>query len=282
MNPQSTQPLVWVILVNWNGREITLDCLDSLHHSTYRNQHVLVVDNASTDRSVENIRKMHPDVEVLALPENRRFAGGNNAGIRHALERGAELLLLLNNDTTVDPGYLEPLVERLSSDPSTGIVAPKIYYHSQPDRLWYAGGSISFWTGSMKHIGIREYDHGQHDTPGETDYATGCCFLTRRELVAEIGLLDESYYMYTEDADWCTRARRAGYLVKYEPRAKVWHRLSVSAGGHLSWYKLKNKACSNFRFFLRYARWYQWLTLPWLAILSNGTAAIRYLLRRRG
>ena len=282
MNSQSTPPLVWVIIVNWNGREVTLDCLDSLHHATYRNRHVLVVDNASTDGSVEGIRKLHPDVEVLALPENRRFAGGNNAGIRHALKGGAEFLLLLNNDTTVDPGYLEPLVERLSSDPSTGIVAPKIYYHSQPDRLWYAGGSISFWSGSMKHVGIREYDHGQHDTPGETDYATGCCFLTRGELVAKIGLLDESYYMYTEDADWCMRARRAGYRVMYEPQARVWHRLSVSAGGHLSWYKLKNKACSNFRFFRRYARWYQWFTLPWLAILSNGTAAIRYLLRRRG
>jgi GT2 family glycosyltransferase len=281
VNLQPAQPLVWVIVVNWNGREITLDCLDSLHHSTYRNRHVLVVDNASTDGSAESIRKLHPDVEVLALSENRRFSGGNNAGIRHALEHGAEALLLLNNDTTVDPGYLEPLLECLFSDPSIGIVAPKIYYHSQPDRLWYAGGSISFWTGSMKHVGIREYDNGQHDTPGETDYATGCCFLTRRELVAEIGLLDESYYMYTEDADWCMRARRAGYRVVYEPRARVWHRLSVSAGGHLSWYKLKNKACSNFRFFLHYAHWYQWLTLPWLAALFNGAAAIRYVLRRR-
>lgn len=282
MNVQPAQPNVWIIIVNWNGREITLDCLDSLHHSTYRNQHVLVVDNASTDGSVEQIRKLFPDVEVLALPENRRFAGGNNTGIRHALDRGAELLLLLNNDTTVDPGFLEPLVARLASDPSAGIVAPKIFYHAQPDRLWYAGGSISFWTGSMRHLGIREDDNGQYDTPGETDYASGCCFLTRAKLVAEIGLLDESYYMYTEDADWCMRARRAGYRVMYEPKARVWHRLSVSAGGHLSWYKLKNKACSNFRFFLRYARPYQWLTFPWMAVLSNGASAVRYLLQRRG
>ena len=275
------EPLVWIIIVNWNGREMTLDCLDSLREVTYRNRQVLVVDNGSTDASVSAIREHHPGVALLPLAENRRFAGGSNAGMRHALEQGADALLLLNNDTTVDPGFLTPMVERLSSDPSIGIVAPKIFYHADPDRIWYAGGAISFWAGAMKHVGLRERDRGQHDTPGETDYATGCCLLARKELVETIGMLDESYYMYSEDADWCMRARRSGYRIMYEPAAKVWHRLSVSAGGHLSWYKLKNKARGNFAFFARHARWYHWLTFPWMAILSNGTAAFGYLLRRR-
>lgn len=260
---------------------MTLDCLDSLHRAAFRNRQILVVDNGSTDGSVNAIRERFPDVEILPLGENRRFAGGNNAGIRHALARGADLMLLLNNDTTVDPGYLDPMVDRIRSDPAIGIVAPKILYSSEPDVLWYAGGAISFWRGTMRHLGIREKDRGQRDLSGDTDYATGCCLLARKELVATIGLLDESYFMYTEDADWCIRARRAGYRIVYEPRAKIWHRLSISVGGHLSPFKLLNKARGTAIFFLRYARWYHWLTLPWMMILSNTTAAIRYLLRRR-
>ncbi len=260
---------------------MTLDCIESLRHAAYGNRRILVVDNGSTDGSVEAIRDRYPDVEVLPLGENRRFAGGNNAGIRHALRGGADLLLLLNNDTTVDPGYLGPMVDRIRSNPSIGIVAPKILYHSAPDVLWYAGGAISFWRGTMRHLGIREPDRGQRDVAAETDYASGCCLLTRKEMIDAIGLLDESYFMYTEDADWCMRARRAGYRILYEPRSKIWHRLSVSAGGHLSPFKLVNKARGTATFFLRYARWYHWLTLPWMMILSNGAAAARYLLRRR-
>lgn len=274
-------PPVWIITVNWNGRQMTLDCIESLRRATYGNRHIVVVDNASADGSVDAIRERYPDVAVLPLAENRRFAGGTNAGLQYALARGANLLLVLNNDTTVDPGFLDPLVERILADSAVGIVAPKILYHSAPDLLWYAGGEISFWGGRMRHRGIREPDRGQHDTPGETDYATGCCLLVRSELVHAIGLLDESYYMYTEDADWCMRARRAGYRIVYEPRAKVWHRLSVSAGGHLSRFKMVNKARGTITFFARYARWYHWLTFPWMAVLSNGAAALVYLLRRR-
>ncbi len=281
MKPDAGPPLVWALVVNWNGREMTLECIESLQRSTYANQRILIVDNASTDGSVAAIRSRYPDVDILPLPDNRRFAGGTNAGIQYALTHGADFVLLLNNDTIVAPGYLEPMVERICSDGSIGIVAPKILYHSAPDTLWYAGGMISFWTGTMKHRGIRERDLGQRDDAGETDYASGCCLLARRELVNAVGLLDESYFMYTEDADWCMRARRAGYRIVYEPRATIWHRLSVSAGGHLSWYKLKNKARGNVTFFLRYARWYHWLTLPLMAILSAGFVTISYLFRRR-
>jgi GT2 family glycosyltransferase len=277
----SSEPHVVIILVNWNGREVTLDCLGSLRAIAYPNYSTLVVDNASTDRSVEAFRSAFPEVEVLALNENRRFAGGMNAGIRHALAGKAELLLLMNNDTVADRGFLGPMVDRLRSDTTAGMVVPKIYYQDPPDRIWFAGGVISFWTGTMRHIGIREVDTGQHDTPGPTEYATGCCILTSRELVERIGTLDESYYMYSEDADWSIRARRAGYQIIYEPQAKIWHKLSVSTGGHLSWYKMKNKFLGNFRFFARHAAWYQWLVFPWLSVIANGMSAIRYFITVR-
>lgn len=275
-----SEPLVWIIIVNWNGRDVTLDCLASLRAVTYGNRKVLVVDNGSTDDSVPAIQRQNPEVVVLPLPENRRFAGGNNAGLKYALSRGGECFLLLNNDTTVHPGFLEPLVECLSSDPSTGIVAPKIFYYGDPSRLWYAGGRISFWTGTMRHRGIRELDDGRYNARTATDYATGCCLLVRKDFVERAGLLDESYHMYTEDADWSMRGRRQGYSIVFEPRSMVWHKLSVSAGGHLSWYKMKNKLLSNFRFFARYAAWYQWLIFPWVSLIANGLTALRYLLSR--
>jgi GT2 family glycosyltransferase len=274
------EPLVWIVLVNWNGRSVTLDCLSSLRATGYHHCQILVVDNASSDGSPETIQKLFPSVELLVLPENRRFAGGNNAGIFRALQQGAEMVLLLNNDTTVEAGFLAPMVERLQSDRSIGIVAPKILYHDDPRRFWFAGGRISFWTGTMRHLGIREVDNGQFDTSREIDYASGCCLLARKELIETIGGLDESYYMYSEDADWSVRARKAGYKIAYEPRSRIYHRLSVSAGGHLSWYKMRHKFTSNFRFFLRHGRWYHCLVFPWLSVCANAVAALRYLFSR--
>ncbi|MCC6397251.1 MAG: glycosyltransferase family 2 protein [Bacteroidetes bacterium] len=270
-------PSVYVIVVNWNGKDVTLDCLASLRGVTYPAMKVLVVDNGSTDGSVAAIAGGFPEMEILSLNENRRFAGGNNAGIRRALEAGADFVLLLNNDTVVDPGFVQPLLDRFHHEDRCGMVVPKIFYHHPPDLLWYAGGEISFWTGTMRHRGIREKDRGQYDSPGETDYATGCCVLVSREVIGRVGAMDEGYFMYTEDADWSMRVRRAGYRVVFEPGAFLWHRLSVSTGGHLSRFKLKNKMFSNYRFFARYARWYHWLTFPWLSIIVNALAGLRYL-----
>jgi len=277
----STEPLVWIILVNWNGKAVTLDCLSSLRSVTYLRRKILVVDNASEDGSVEAIHNLYPDVHLLTLAENRRFAGGNNAGISYALEHGAQMLMLLNNDTTVDAGFLLPMVERLRLEPDIGIVSPKIYYHGRTNQLWFAGGRLSFWTGTMRHIGIREVDRGQYDTATDIDYGTGCCILTRKDVVEKAGLLDESYHLYAEDADWSVRVRKSGYRILYEPRAKVWHKLSVSSGGHLSWNKMRNKFLGNFRFFTKYAKWYQWPVFPWLSLLVNTLAGVRYLITSR-
>ncbi|MGA9116843.1 MAG: glycosyltransferase family 2 protein [Bacteroidota bacterium] len=271
------EPLVYIILVNWNGRAVTLDCLASLRKSTYPHKKILVVDNASSDGSADAIRATFPEAEVLQTGANLRFAGGNNAGIRRALEEGADMVLLLNNDTTVEEDFLEPLVRRLASDPLAGAAGPRIVYHDDPSRIWYAGGRINFWTGTASHRGIREPDGAPFDTPGETDYATGCCLITRREVLERVGLLDTSYFMYAEDADWCLRARRAGYRIQYEPASRIRHKVSVSSGGHLSFFKIRHKALSTFRFFARHARWYHWPVFPWLSVLVNAWAGARYL-----
>ncbi|HEX9657184.1 MAG TPA: glycosyltransferase family 2 protein [Bacteroidota bacterium] len=281
MHSPSAHTNVFIVIVNWNGREVTLDCLRSLKKLTYREFTIIVVDNASSDGSVESLRSKFPDIIVLEQSNNLRFAGGNNVGIKYAMEHGAEAVLLLNNDTTVHPEFLTHLVERLEGDHATGMVAPKIYYHDDKNRIWFAGGEISFWTGTMKHTGIRKTDRGQHDQHRKIDYATGCCVLVRSSVIEKVGMLDESYFIYTEDADWSMRVSNAGYSILYEPAAKVWHKLSVSAGGHLSSFKIKNKFISNMRFFARYASWYHWLVFPWMSVVANGMAALKYFLRAR-
>ncbi len=274
----SSQPLVFIIIINWNGRDITLDCLNSLSRITYKNVKTIVVDNASADGSSWALREKFPNVVVLEMKQNLRFAGGTNFGIRYGLEHGAEMFLLLNNDTTVHEEFLSAMVARITSRQDIGMVAPKIYYDAEPNRIWFAGGTISLWTGTMKHIGLREIDNGQYDASRDIEYSTGCCFLTWRDVVENIGLLDESYTMYSEDADWSMRVRRAGYSIVYEPKAKVWHKLSVSSGGHVSWFKMRHKFVSNLRFFARYAAWYHWLVFPWANVLVNGYAAVKYKL----
>jgi len=272
------RPMVAIVLLNWNGKAVTLECLKSLQKASYKRRQIVLVDNGSTDGSVAAIRKTFRTVTILEMGKNLGFARGANVGMRYALEQGVDLVMLLNNDTIVDPGFLGFMVDTLLSDPSVGIVAPKIYYYAEPNRIWFAGGTMSMWSGTLRHVGIREYDRGQYDTVREIPHACGCCLLARRSAIERIGLLDESFYLYTEDADWVMRARNAGYTVFYEPRAKVWHKVSVDSGGHLSWHKNKNKFLSNFRFFARYASWYHWLVFPWMNILANGYAAVRYLL----
>lgn len=264
---ENRQPLVWIILVNWNGRNDTLACLDSLKQIDYAPVHILLVDNASSDGTVAAVQKQFPNVEIIENAENLRFARANNQGIRRAMTQGAEFVLLLNNDTLVEPRFLRMLVERAQSDPQIGVVGPKIYYAAEPERLWFAGGTIHLPTGRIAHIGIREIDRGQYDVPRDVDYVTGCCMLMRRACLQAVGLLDESYFMYTEDADWCWRARQHGFRIVFEPRARVWHKISSSSGGTqvaggLTPFKIYHKIRGMQRFFRRYAAWHHWLTIP--------------------
>jgi len=273
---------VAVIVVNWNGRDDTLECLSSVGKVAGTGLSVIVVDNGSTDGSAQAIRERFPAVTLIETGRNLRFAGGNNTGIRLALEQGADAVILLNNDTVVQPDLADVLTTRLRSDPGIGMVSPKICYYQRPQIIWFAGARIRFWRGTMEHIGIRETDRGQFNVTRESDYATGCCVMVSRTVLEAVGLLDESYFMYAEDTDWSIRARRSGYRVVYEPGTTVLHKISASAGGNLSCFKLKHKFLSQIRFFSRYASWYHWLVIPWMSILVNVTLLVRQLhLRKR-
>lgn len=267
-----TGPLVYIIVLTWNGKKDTLECLSSLKELTYPNYKILVVDNASIDGTAEQVRTQFPYVELIINKDNFRFAGGNNVGIEYALTKNADYILLLNNDTTVDKTFIDELVSNAESDSQIGMVGPKMYYYSDPNRIWYAGGKIEWWKGWISHIGVREIDKGQYGQTTETDFVSGCCILVKREVVEKIGILDTAYYIYGEDVDWCIRASRAGYRILYEPKAKIWHKLSVSTGGHLSWFKNWNKLKGQLRTMTKYAKWYNFFTIP-VGIVFNVAAS---------
>jgi GT2 family glycosyltransferase len=272
-------PLVYIIVLTWNGKADTLDCLRSLQNLSYPTARILVVDNASNDGTAAAIRSSFPNVELICNDSNLRFAGGNNVGIEYSLKRGADYILLLNNDTVVDSDFLTVLVQKAKEDRRIGIAGPKIYYN-ESDCIWFAGGRIEWWKGWVSHIGIHEPDEHQYDIPREVDYITGCCMLLKREVINAVGTLDEKFYLYGEDVDWCIRARRAGFKVVYVPLSHIWHKVSASSGGHLSWFKNWNKLKSQLRLMTRYARWYHWSTIPAAMLFNVILSAGRALLRR--
>jgi len=257
-----TNPLVYIIVLTWNGKADTLECLGSLKQLAYPNYRVLVVDNASVDGTAEEVRSQFPNVEMIVNKENFRFAGGNNVGIEYTLSKNADYILLLNNDTIIDPNFVAELVTTAESDTQIGMVGPKMYYYNDPNRIWYAGGKIEWWKGWLSHYGVRELDRDQYKLTKETDFISGCCILVKRKVMEKVGMLDPTYYIYGEDVDWCIRAFRAGYRLMFEPKARIWHKLSVSTGGHLSWFKNWNKLKSQLRIMARYAKWYLWITIP--------------------
>jgi GT2 family glycosyltransferase len=224
-------PLVYLIILSWNGRDDTLACVESCLKVTYPSSKILVVDNGSRDGTAEAVRERFPQVEVLALGQNLGYTGGNNAGIRHALARGADHVLLLNNDTVVDPGFVDPLVEAVREAPDVGMANSKMYFFEPPDTLWFAGASFLPWLGWGRHRGWGEVDRGQHDGVRWLDRACGCSMLVTRAACEKVGLLDDTYFAYCEDLDWSARARRAGFRIAFVPGSRIWHKVSRATGG---------------------------------------------------
>ncbi|MDW7726665.1 MAG: glycosyltransferase family 2 protein [Candidatus Methanoperedens sp.] len=250
---------VTIIILNWNGKKDTVECLESLKHITYPNYEILLVDNGSTDGSVEYFRERYPDIEIIENEKNMGYAEGNNVGIRKAMKNGADYVLLLNNDTVVDPEFLDELVKVAESDPGIGFAGPKVYYYDynqKKDVINFAGGKLDMWKGKTYHIGLNEVDSGQYDEIKEVDYVEGSCLLLRKDVINEIGLLDPVYFAYWEENDLCMRGNKAGYISIFVPKAKIWHKISASnTNKNKIYYLTRNK----FWFIKRYATWNQHL-----------------------
>ncbi len=221
----NAEPLVSIIILNWNGLEDTRECLRSLSHASYSNRRIIVVDNGSEAPEAETLRDEFGDsVHLIQSETNVGFAAGANLGIRHALQNGADYALLLNNDTTVDPMFLTALVDAAESRKDGAAFCPKTYFYADPEIIYSTGGSVSLWTATARQIGRGERDSGQFDRVATRDYADGVCMLIPRRALEMLGLLDEDYFAYWEETDWCARACSSGLRCYYIPDARIWHK----------------------------------------------------------
>jgi GT2 family glycosyltransferase len=238
-------PLVSIIVLNWNGRQDTLACLASLAKLDYTRYTIIVVDNHSTDDSVEVIRREYPTITLLEASENLGFVGGNNLGIEHAQKTGTDYILLLNNDTEVAPDFLRLMVTAAEAEPHIGVVGPTIYYSDQPNVIWSAGGHIDWNEGRTWMMNLDETDQGQlGHSPRPVSFVTGCALLAKKTVFDRVGLLDERFFAYYEETEWCTRATRAGYRIVHVPQAKLWHKISYAARDNspiVSYYMTRNR-----------------------------------------
>lgn len=222
-------PLFSIVIVNWNGRHLLEECLTSLFGQTCRDFEVIVVDNGSADGSAEWIEEAWGDaVSLLRLPTNQGFAGGTNVGLRRATGR---LLVLLNNDTAVDPRWLEALARAADRHPTAGMFASKILNYWRRDEIDNTGHLI-YPDGLARGRHRLERDDGRFDREGEALWPSGCAGAYRRELLDDVGLLDDSFFAYAEDVDLGLRARWAGWECWYVPAARVYHKYSATAGAY--------------------------------------------------
>ena len=235
---------VTVVVLSWNGTEETLACLRSLSEATYPALSAVVVDNDSHDDVKSAVADAFPDVRVIRLEENRGFSGGVNAGLEAALADGADHVLLLNNDATVDPGFLEPLVAA-ASQAGVGAVSSQILHSDPPHLVWYAGAAYDPRRG---HQGRHEH-YGEPRLPASappypTDRACGGAMLVTRAAADQVGGLDDDLFAYAEDVDWSMRARAAGLSILVVPASVVYHTVSAASGGASSpatlYYALRN------------------------------------------
>ncbi len=249
---------VFVIILNYNGNKDTQECLESLEKinvSKDTKVEIVVVDNASKEQfRIQNspLRKGFEGqaefrinkIKVIRNEENLGFAEGNNVGIRYALKNGANYILILNNDTFVDKNLLKELLAVGQKDKEIGILVPKIYFapgfEFHKDRykkedlgkvFWYGGGEMDWANVIGHHRGVDEVDKGQYDATCETEIATGCCMLIKKDVFDKVGMFDDKFYLYYEDADLCLRAKKKDFKVVYVPRSIIWHKNAGSAGG---------------------------------------------------
>ncbi len=276
---------IGVVVINWNGRADTLTCLESLVAAVPGPARIVVVDNGSTDGSVEALHQWRaarpagnaaPPVSILACSSNRGFSGANNVGVE--LLRADPAIghfLLLNNDATVDPTFFAEVARALDAVPDAGILGPTIYVTGRPEEVWYAGGRFL----SLRTLVVHEQTVPREATPLPTEFVTGCAMLISRRAWETLGPLPECYFMYHEDAEYSWRAHAAGLPVLYAPRAVVYHAVGATVTRKVAQPRVEYLKTRNRTLFVRrnLRGWTRWGALIYLAVTKPGRALVEAL-----
>ena len=247
------EPSIFIILVNYNGYEDTVDCIESLKNIDYYNYKILVIDNASTDDSYNKLNTLKGEFILLKSEKNLGFSGGNNIGIEYAMNHEADYVMLLNNDTLVEPDFLNKMIETAEVYKDSGIVGCKMMYYPKKDIIWYGGGYIDWRKYSGVHENQGEID-ALKDKVREVNFLTGCCMLIKRGTIEKAGYLSEEYFMYLEDLDYCARVLENNLKIIYNPEAKIYHKVSASTGGEESSFAIKWGTRNRFLFFKKFSK----------------------------
>lgn len=223
-------PLVSIVSINFNQSAMTCDMIESIKKITYPNYEIIIVDNGSSASDPQKIKAQYPEISLIVSDKNLGFAGGNNLGIR---ESKGEYILFLNNDTEVEPDFMEPLVRQILKDQSIGLVSPKIkyFFSENQNTIQYAGSiGINPSTGRGQKIGSFHFDKGQFNDIRETQLGHGAAMLIPAKVIKEVGLMPDIFFLYYEEHDWCEKIKQAGYKVYYVGTSTVYHKESMSVG----------------------------------------------------
>jgi GT2 family glycosyltransferase len=264
------EPLVYALVLNWNGADEAIECLISLRQQSYRNLKMLVVDNGSIDDSVKRIGTAFPEAEILVNAENLGFAGGVNVGLRHAIAVRADYVVVLNNDLVLDGNCIGEMVRQAHQ--GFDFVTATIYYTDadERNRIWSIGGRIHPWTLEKTADARGQLDDGRLPRVIERHFVPGGATLMSCRALEKVGLFDEGYFLYYEDADLSLRAYRAGCRSAVATRARMWHAVSKSSGGSNSPRERYWMARSSTRYFAKNARLWQ---APVILFWRSGSAA---------
>jgi len=228
MNSKISQPLVSIVTVNYNQSKVTCEFLESLQYITYQAIEVFVVDNDSPSDNPDVIKEKYPDITLLKTHKNLGFAGGNNVALPHCK---GKYVLFINNDTEVDPGFLEPMVSLLESDTNIGMVNPRVQYYFSPGIIQHAGYTpFNFVTIRNFSIGFGKKDEGQFDDTSESGSTFGAAMLVPMKVIKDVGMLAEIFFLYYEEHDWAAHIKRAGYSTYYQGKSLIYHKESISTG----------------------------------------------------
>lgn len=289
LKKSSPTPSVGIVIINWNSLEHTHACLTSLKNVSYPNFKPFVVDNGSLDGSGNALMEEFRDFAFfIFLDKNTGFTGGNNSGILEVINQGFDYVMLLNNDTAVKPDFLNHLVETIEKNKSFGAVQPKFFFLNNKTRIWNAGGRFLPWIGVTKTIGYNQTDQNRFNRPRQTDWITGCGFLVSANVVKEVGILTEKFFIYYEDVDWSFRIRAKGYALGFVPESIVYHEAGMSNKSRV---KGKEGFVSPFIHYLRgrnqvwllrkYTPWYFVPSVSIYLILRYFLFVLYFIIRKR-
>lgn len=291
-------PRVFIVLLNYNGYEDTIDCFKSLQKISYDNYDIVIIDNDSPDMSLDDIiaymQENDIDFKYYASPEklidnagncpkvsliqsgfNRGYGHGNNIGIKYALHNGADYILVLNNDTVVEPDFLEPMVEMCEKDKNIGIASGKIYYYDRPDTLWFNGGKFDTSTGKVKHNNFNEKDIDLVSNESIT-FITGCMWLIPKKVFDDVGFINEEYFMYVEDLEFCKRVLDKNYKLIISSNSVIYHKVGSASGGVLSSFSIYWMAKNKVKFIKKNIQKKYWIIAFTYLIFTN---SIRFILK---